>query len=419
MILNIADMINSILQATAFVLIPNYCLKDENKNKISKLIYAIITMWIILQMVMKIMGNSSISIIITHLVSLGIPLIFYKKDKLGVTIAYSIVYFIIGISTLICSNVFFVYIQPRIPAEYTEMGILVSIYFVQYIIFILIFSYKDKLYKMYRIIRSRNVSVVFLIILTIIMDFAGSFDKILNWTDNPIFKNYIFFLLSLFLVMATIYFASIEKKMREIARLNCALEEKLEELNKVKHDYGAQISYLYGLHLMKNYERSGKLLKDIINGHNSIADAIEISNYSDSIIAIITRGIVHKGINVILDENADLNDVKMTEYELQRVICNIVNNSVTAMDGKGVLTIRTYENFNDTVIKIQNDGPMIGSNIIDKIFETGFSTKVDTKDNHGFGLAIVKETVEAYKGSISVVSDIDKTEFTIKIPRKK
>lgn len=30
----------------------------------------------------------------------------------------------------------------------------------------------------------------------------------------------------------TVSFASVEKKMREIARLNYALEEKLEELNK-------------------------------------------------------------------------------------------------------------------------------------------------------------------------------------------
>ena len=37
------------------------------------------------------------------------------------------------------------------------------------------------------------------------------------------------------------------------------------ELKKVKHDYGAQISYLYGLHLMGQHERLGSALKDIIN----------------------------------------------------------------------------------------------------------------------------------------------------------
>ena len=68
----------------------------------------------------------------------------------------------------------------------------------------------------------------------------------------------------------TLYFAAIERRAREIEKLNNALEGRIEELRKVKHDYGAQISYLYGLHLMKRYERAGELLKDIINGHNSI-----------------------------------------------------------------------------------------------------------------------------------------------------
>lgn len=418
MILNLADIINSILQSAMFVLIPNYCIRDEYKQKKRKLICMIIGVWISLQILMKIMGNSSMSIIITHIVPLLIILIFYKKDKLGVTITYSILYLICGVVVLISSNIFFGYIQPRIPESYLEIGMVVFIYSIQYILALFIFTNKEKLYKTYRSIRSRNFSVIFLVILTLIMDFTVSFDKIVNWNDNPIFKNYIFFLLALFLVLATIYFASVEKKMREITRLNNALEEKLEELNKVKHDYGAQISYLYGLHLMKNYERAGILLKDIINGNNNIADAIEISNHSDSIISIVTKGIVHNGINVILDEHADLNDIEMTEFELQKVVSNIVNNSVTAINGKGLLTIRTYENFNNIVIKIQNDGPMIESSIKERIFEAKFSTKDNTNGDHGFGLAIVKEIVEAYKGSISVKSDIDKTEFTIIIPKK-
>ena len=149
---------------------------------------------------------------------------------------------------------------------------------------------------------------------------------------------------------------------------------------------------------MKRYERAGELLKDIINGHNSINDAIEISNNSDSVISIITKGIKHNGINIILDEQADLNNIDITEFELQRVLSNIISNAVTAMDGQGTLAIRTYENFNDIIICVRNNGPMIGNIIIDKIFESGFSTKKNINKEHGFGLAIVKETVEKCNG---------------------
>jgi len=415
-VLEKADILNSILQASMFVLIPNYCVK--NKNKISKSILAIISVWISLQILMKIMGNSSISVIMSHLLPLGIVLMFYKKDKLDVIISYSILYLICGIIVLFSSNTYFGYIQNMIADEHVEIGIIVCIYFIQYILALIIFINKDKIYRIYRVIRSRDISIVSLLFLTIVLDFAVSLDMISNWKDNYLFKEYIYALLLLFIVLAILYFAGIEKKMREISKLNYALEEKLEELKKVKHDYGAQISYLYGVHLMKDYERAGKLLKDIINGNNSISDAIEVYNDSSSIIAIVTRGIAHNGINVILDENVDLNEIEMTEYELQKVISNIVKNSVTAMERNGILTIKTYENFNGVVIKIQNNGPKIEEEMLDKIFESGFSTKVDDKDEHGFGLAIVKEILDKYKGTISVESGMNKTEFIIKIPRK-
>ena len=89
------------------------------------------------------------------------------------------------------------------------------------------------------------------------------------------------------------------------------------------------------------------------------------------------------------------------------------------MKSRGVITIRTYYEINKFVIKIQNNGPKIEENIINKIFEPGFSTKKDEEKNHGFGLAIVKEIVEKYDGNISVSSSEKLTEFIMKFPYNK
>ena len=219
------------------------------------------------------------------------------------------------------------------------------------------------------------------------------------------------------MAILTIYFANIEKKAREITKLNNALEEKVNELKKVKHDYGAQISYLYGMHLMKKYDRLGELLKDIIDGHNNITSDVRVTD-DDSVIAMIVNSIDNKGINIIVDEQADLYETGISEMELQRVISNILRNSITAIKSNGVITIKTYYGLNNIIIKIQNNGPKIEENIIDKIFEVGFSTKDDKGSNHGFGLAIVKEIIESYCGNISVSSSEKFTEFIIKLPFK-
>ena len=88
------------------------------------------------------------------------------------------------------------------------------------------------------------------------------------------------------------------EKLKNI--LNKELEEKINDLKKVKHDYGAQISYLYGMHLMGKYDRLGESLKAIINGHNNIISEVEISD-NNSMITMIINGINHKGINIMVD----------------------------------------------------------------------------------------------------------------------
>ena len=100
------------------------------------------------------------------------------------------------------------------------------------------------------------------------MDFLISFNLIVYGNDNPVYTNVIFILLSIFFISVTLYFANNQKKSNEIYKLNRELEEKIVELRKIKHDYGSQISYLYALHLMKNHDRLGELLKQIIDEYN-------------------------------------------------------------------------------------------------------------------------------------------------------
>lgn len=418
MTLIIADVINSVLQAMVFVIVPNSCVENNHKNKKNKLILAVVLVSLGLQIVMECIGNSSVSIIMTHLAPFFIVWMFYREDGVSVAISYNTLYLICGLMALF-SSFFCEIIKSKFPIEYTETGALLCVYSINCIFILLILINKNIFYKIYRTIKTRNISTVFLILLTFFLDLLLIFTKVINSSKEVIYTSCVLIIIVLVFIGATLYFAAIERRAREIEKLNNALEGRIEELRKVKHDYGAQISYLYGLHLMKRYERAGELLKDIINGHNSINDAIEISNNSDSVISIITKGIKHNGINIILDEQADLNNIDITEFELQRVLSNIISNAVTAMDGQGTLAIRTYENFNDIIICVRNNGPMIGNIIIDKIFESGFSTKKNINKEHGFGLAIVKETVEKCNGKISVTSDIKKTEFIIILPRKK
>ncbi|MDK0968626.1 ATP-binding protein [Clostridium perfringens] len=410
----LADTINSFLQSVLFINTINLFSKNEFKKSKKKIILYIFLLWATISLTTFFLGNSSFATLILHLIMLVIGGIIYKDDILAASIGFSLVYSFIFVTLLISSYVY-TFLSSHILSLNNNIFFIIIMYFPQYIISFLIFYKKQSIYLIYKTIKSRNSSIIYLIIFTIVLDFTISFNSIINAKDNPLFKEIILLLLFIFIIFIIIYFSNIEKKSKEIELLNSNLEQNISSLRKLKHDYGSQISYLYGLHLMGNYEKLGELLKNIIDGNDNIINNIVVSN-DTSIISMIVNTINLKDITVFIDENADLLETNVNELDFQRIVSNILRNSIEALDGSGSIKINTYYSFNYFVLKIQNNGPEIPDKILNKIFDSGFTTKENKESNNGFGLAIVKELVESYNGKIQVSSTDEFTEFTIYLP---
>lgn len=418
MTLIIADIINTILQSFTFIFIPNYCINPIYKKCKREIILYTFILYTIIQTTTIIMGNSSLGAIFLHMVLLILGSIMFKKDSVGAIIAFNIIQLCVVLNVILCTTIFFGFIINNISEKYTQIATILYIYFPQYIMAYFLLHYRIKVYELYRSVRSKNLSIFSLIIITIVADFIMFFYRMSYELEPSGFNEIIFSLLGMFILNITIYFVKIEKKSKEINELNRCLEKKINELQKVKHDYSSQLSYLYRLYLIEEYEKLGASLKEIINGNNIILSEVEIINNSNSIILDIVNSIKHTGINIIINEQIDYNDINISEIDFQRVISNILRNAVTAMNSTGFIEIKTYHNLNFNIIKIKNNGPKIKEDIIHKIFQTGFSTKENKNKDNGFGLSIVKELVEKNNGFIEVESNDVFTEFIIKIPKK-
>lgn len=407
------DIINSIIQSIMFIIASNYCVnKQYKKSKLQLIILITITSLFIIFST-ALLGNSSLGIIIIHIGQLLLTNMMYKDDKLGATIGFSIIYSIIGIS----ANLSFILltILNNITNADNIYATIVVLYLPQFIISYFVLKNMKLIYKINLIIKSRISSTIALIIWTVVFDFIMSFSRIISDKDNPVFKEIIFVLLGIFIIFITWHFVNIDKNSREVYILNNELEKKINELKKIKHDYGSQISYLYGAYLMNNYEKLGELLKGIIAG-NDISTQVKVLSSEDSIISYVVNSTDLKDVDVIIDEKAELENTNINELELQKIISNIVRNSIAALKGRGLLMINSYYSYNHVVISIQNNGPEIDKNIIDRIFEEGFSTKENKNGDNGFGLYIVKEIIDKYNGNISVTSNKEITKFIIKLP---
>lgn len=413
MLTGLIDIIISIIQSVMFIIASNYCVnKQYKKSKLQSIILIAITSFFVIFST-YLLGNSSLGIIVIHMGQLLLTNLMFKDDKLGATIGFSIIYSIIGISANLSFVIFTIF--NNISTSDNIYAIIIILYFPQFIISYFVLKNMKFIHKINLIIKSRVSSIITLIIGTVVFDFIMSFSRIISDKDNPVFKEIIFVLLGGFIIFIAWHFINIDKNSKQVYILNEELESKINELKKIKHDYGSQISYLYGAYLMKNYEKLGELLKGIIEG-NDISTQVKVLSNEDSIIAQVVNSTDLKEVDVLIDEKAELKDTNISELELHKIISNIVRNSIEALKGRGLLMINSYYSYNHVIISLQNNGPEIDKNIIDRIFEEGFSTKKNKNGDNGFGLHIVKEIVDKNNGHISVTSNKEVTKFVIKLP---
>lgn len=411
----IFDVLTSILQDFFIAITIHKCLTKQKKSKI--ILITILIFFISFYFTSK-FGNLSLCVLITHLLTILAVALIYKSRKKESIVAFSIAYCFLSLIIIIFSNIYFGFLKERVVESQQEIAQIITIYLTQ-ITFITIFLKNIvKVKELYNQIISESRNVILLITTSFIVDIVVASKVIIYNNESKLLKNVVVLILCIYLIVMISYFARIKQRADEIFELNMVLDEKNKELRKIKHDYGAQISYLYGLHLMNRFDDLGIALKKIINNNDSISSAVEINKNNNVLLSLAMQPAIDKGIHVIIKDKCSLKKVDMTEMELYRIICNIVNNAVRAMDGQGIITAEIYEQIKNVVIKIENDGPKIPEEDLENIFNAGFTSKDNKNGNHGFGLSIVKELVESYRGNISVRSSDKSTEFKIVLPSK-
>ena len=124
---------------------------------------------------------------------------------------------------------------------------------------------------------------------------------------------------------------------------------------------------------------------------------------------------IQKGIEVHL-KVPDSISIEAYESKIYQLWSNIIKNAIDAMNQKGNLYIEAKEEKKQIYIKISNDGPMIPSEIREKIFDKFFTTKDEVRGT-GLGLNIVKQVIDEHRGKISVSSDERLTSFQLILPK--
>ncbi|MFC2088959.1 ATP-binding protein [Calditrichota bacterium] len=231
----------------------------------------------------------------------------------------------------------------------------------------------------------------------------------------------------------------IRKRSRELMKKYSILENSAEQL--------AQMDYLPE-DILKISRKSQKTLDELYSfweAGSTLHDMFTATSHASHVVNSIKSLGAEKSVrNQNLDINQSIKEslslmhnslkqITVKEFlkplplilanqgELIQVWTNLIKNAYESLmiktNVRPVIWVFSEYKGGKIEIKIQDNGPGISKNILTKIFEPKFTTKMN---GHivglGLGLAIVRKIIHSYDGQITVDSVPGKTIFTIQFP---
>ena len=148
-----------------------------------------------------------------------------------------------------------------------------------------------------------------------------------------------------------------------------------------------------------------------------MVEGVNINEILDESIEFLKNEARYRNIEIQANYAPDLPLTTSDQAQLQQVFLNIINNGIDAIGKEGQIIINTRTTKNHEIcIEINDNGPGIPKEVLQKIFDPFFTTKEVGKGT-GLGLSISYSIIEKLGGRLMVASEIGKgTTFTIYLP---
>lgn len=213
------------------------------------------------------------------------------------------------------------------------------------------------------------------------------------------------------------------------------LDELLQTLEEVKryskglraqkHEYTNRLYAISGLLQLKKYDEAIKLIQHMNASEKNLDELFENQLKDPTINALLIAkksDADEKKISLQIDHESSLAKLPahIGQLDMVTILGNLIDNAIEATVHAHEKQIHIFitDIGNDIVLEIEDSGKGINEKQIEDIFSLGYSTK---KADGGYGLALVKHTVDRLNGTIEVANSeqLGGALFSVFIPKKK
>ena len=192
------------------------------------------------------------------------------------------------------------------------------------------------------------------------------------------------------------------------------------------HEFMNKMHVIMGLIDMKAYAELKNFTQEIAYNRQSEVSYI-VTRMRDITLSGFILGKISRSRELQIDfsmtEESELHsDLEVPSvHDIVLIAGNFVENAFDVLknyDGERIVNLSILDFDKEIVIIVEDSGPGMTEEVMSKMFDRGFSTKEGS--DRGFGLYLVKQSVDNLNGTITVDSALGEgTTFTVRLPMKK
>lgn len=212
-----------------------------------------------------------------------------------------------------------------------------------------------------------------------------------------------------------------QRKTRELhEQYSPMLLHLIEEVRQRQHDFKNHLNMIYGISEVSSLDSLREDIQHYIaalaGSLRSVENLVFINNKT---LAAILYGKISEAkrneIRLLYNMRLEREDFELHDYELTEIITNLLDNAFEAVaqndEAHREVNIAIANLEEALSIEVKNEGLPIESQLIAKLFNSGFSTKA--AQGRGYGLHRIKKIVEFHGGEIQLSSDNGYNSFRV------
>lgn len=164
--------------------------------------------------------------------------------------------------------------------------------------------------------------------------------------------------------------------------------------------------------MIEELDRANSIITEFLSlARNKVVDLkpTDLNNIIKKTLPLIQAQAMRQEQYIKLELN-NLPYLLVDQKEIRQLIINLVKNALESMSAPGVVTIRTYVENDQVILAVQDEGPGIESEYLEKIGTPFFTTK---KEGTGLGLAVCYRIANQHKARIKIETGPSGTTFFV------